>query len=66
MKTMSPSDKTEKWNHKTREVYCGHCKYYIITKDIPAICEVCSSPMITVIYSIIDGSRITGNNELVK
>lgn len=48
-----------------REVWCPNCKKIIITDVARPICEDCFGvSMITVLYSIITGIRLTGNEPL--
>lgn len=48
-----------------REVWCPSCKKYSWTIDASPVCEDCfGKPLITVVYSIVDNTRITGNDEL--
>jgi hypothetical protein len=48
-----------------REVWCPSCKEYSWTIEASPVCGDCfGKPLITVVYSLIDSSRITGNNEL--
>jgi len=47
----------------SRELYCFKCKkWFIRNKPIPN-CDICFSVLITCIYSIITGERITGNEK---
>lgn len=56
---------TSHFNVKPREVWCLNCKKTVISNEVSPICEDCfGKPMITVVYSLIDGSRITGKDEL--
>ena len=54
------------YNLKPREVWCRHCKQIIITSEVNIRCTKCNSDMITVLYSLIDGRRLTGSDELGK
>lgn len=53
-------------NMKLREVYCFKCNEYSDSLELTPKCHVCSSNLFTVIYDIITGIRVTGNNELAK
>lgn len=56
---------TSHFNMKPREVWCPKCKKYTISSDAQAVCEDCfGQPLITVVYSLITGERITGKDEL--
>lgn len=56
---------TSHFNIKPRELWCPKCKKYSVSDEAQAVCEDCfGQPLITVVYSIIDGRRITGANEL--
>ena len=56
---------TSHFNLKPREVWCPNCKKTIKTDEPAPTCDDCfGKPMITVLYSILDGKRITGNDEL--
>lgn len=46
---------------KEREVGCLNCNYIIITKKLSPTCENCGQPLVVIVYSMIDGHRITGN-----
>lgn len=53
------------FNIKPREVYCPQCKKTIVTDVAGPTCDDCfGKPMLTVIYSLIDGKRLTGSDEL--
>jgi Zn finger protein HypA/HybF involved in hydrogenase expression len=52
--TISPS------NMKIREVYCPTCKLYTKTNELAPTCELCHNDMLTVVYSVLTGERITG------
>ncbi len=52
-------------NIKPREVWCPKCKKTIVSDEPQPTCEDCfGQTMYTVVYSLIDGKRITGNDEL--
>ena len=52
-------------NIKPREVWCPSCKKTTVTDDMGPICEECFGvPMLTVVFSLIDGKRLTGDDEL--
>lgn len=51
---------------KYREVYCKKCKEYSDRIELTPKCHICNSNLITVIYDILSGFRITGNDELAK
>jgi hypothetical protein len=52
-------------NIKPREVWCPSCKKTIVTDQPAPTCDDCfGKPMLTVLYSLIDGKRITGADEL--
>lgn len=56
---------TSLFNLKPREVWCPKCKQYNINSDANPVCVDCfGQPLITVVYSMIDGKRLTGENEL--
>lgn len=62
---MSPS---EMYNPKPREVWCPQCKEYSFRDDAGPTCNKpdCNKrELITVVYSLISGKRLTGN-ELAK
>ena len=42
-----------------REVYCPYCKTYQVSDQPWPVCE-CGHYLITVVYSTIDGRRLTG------
>lgn len=48
---------------KPREVWCPNCKVYITSSEPAPVCE-CGNQMITVIYRLSDGQRLTGNDKL--
>lgn len=53
------------YNIRKREVWCPNCKVTIVTDQPSPTCDDCfGKPMITVVYSVIDGKRLTGQNEL--
>lgn len=54
------------YNLKEKEYYCQHCKTYVILTAINPSCEKCGQSMVVVLRSILDGSRITGNDELAN
>lgn len=56
----------ELYNMKEREVYCPKCKVYSDSKLILPVCNTCSSKLITVVYDMLTGNRITGDDELAK
>lgn len=56
---------TSHFNIKPREVWCPKCKKYSITDLHLPVCEDWfGQPLITVVYSLIDGRRLTGADEL--
>lgn len=62
--TISPSSMGPEHNMKPREVYCPRCKKVTISGDMAPICAECGTHQITVIKSVLDGKRFTGD-ELV-
>jgi hypothetical protein len=50
-------------NPKLTEYYCQHCKIYITLRAMNPTCE-CGHTLVVALRSLLDGSRITGNNEL--
>lgn len=53
-------------NPKDREYYCEKCKTFVILRAMNPLCVICSRTLYVASRSLIDGSRITGNDELVK
>ncbi len=51
-------------NIKPRELYCPECKIYSISDIAFPTCHQCGTNLITVTFSLIDGKRITGNDEI--
>lgn len=51
-------------NPKETEYYCQVCKYFAVMTAINPKCEICNAELVVALRSIIDGSRITGNDEL--
>src|SRR5215510_12779901 len=49
-----------------REVWCPRCKTYGMTDLVAPECGACGATCITVLYSIMDGTRLTGNDELAQ
>jgi hypothetical protein len=64
--TISPSSSNPEDNMKNREVYCRTCKTFQYSRYAHPTCQECGNYMITVIYSLIDGKRLTGNDELAS
>lgn len=64
--TISPSSMNPKDNMKSREVYCSKCKEYWFSKETNPNCELCGEVAITVVHSMFDKTKITGNDGLVK
>jgi len=61
--TISPSDKPT--NIKPREVWCPTCKKTVVSDEPSPVCNDCFGvTMITVLYSVMTGKRLTGNDEL--
>ena len=57
---------TSHFNIKPRELWCPKCKKTIVSNRANDVCEDCfGQPLITVIYSGIDGRRLTGVEPLV-
>lgn len=46
-------------NQKERLLWCPKCRTDTINDKLDPSCEVCGSKLITVTFSVIDGSRIT-------
>jgi len=56
---------TSHFNIKPRELWCPKCKKTIVSDRANDVCEDCfGQPLITVTYSVVDGRRMTGNDEL--
>jgi hypothetical protein len=52
-------------NHKYRDVYCPKCKRIDVTNWPAPVCEECfGTPMITILYSLIDSKPIRKEHEL--
>jgi len=47
-------------NIKPTLLWCPQCKTDTISSEADAKCKVCNGTLIKVMYSIMDGSRITG------
>lgn len=48
------------WNpDKWREVYCPNCKM-VESSNLPAPYHSCGHEMITIVKSVVDGRRLTG------
>jgi len=54
------------YNPREKEYYCQKCKTYVTLIGVNPSCEKCGETLIVVLTSLLDGSRITGNDELVK
>lgn len=52
------------WNMPIRELYCPHCKIYTRSSLVTPKCSACKHDLITVVYSQIDGRRLTGNESI--
>jgi Zn finger protein HypA/HybF involved in hydrogenase expression len=58
---MSITDPLTPTNIKPREVWCPQCKVTITTDVATPTCQECfGATMITVLYSVVTGHRITG------
>lgn len=53
------------YNQKTmtREVYCYSCKVYSVDDRPDPRCKQCGKPLYVVTYSLIDGKRLTGEED---
>lgn len=52
---------TSRFNLKPREVWCPQCKKYKVSDEAAPTCDDCfGKPMLTVVYSLITGERLTG------
>ena len=61
----SPSENSEdRFNLKENEYYCEKCKGYIILRAVNPSCPTCGRTLYVALRSLLDGSRITGNDEL--
>lgn len=54
------------YNLREKEYYCQRCKTYVVLAEVNPTCSECGETLIVVLTSLLDGSRITGNDELVK
>jgi len=54
------------YNLKEDEYYCSHCKEFVVLKAINPTCIVCNRTLYVALRSLMDGSRITGNDELAE
>ena len=52
------------YNPKDDEYYCAKCKVFVTLCAINPNCVVCGRTLIVALRSLMDGSRITGNDEL--
>ena len=53
-------------NPHSDEYYCEKCKKFIILTEVNPACPDCGQTMVVALRSILDGSRITGNDELAQ
>jgi DNA-directed RNA polymerase subunit RPC12/RpoP len=54
------------YNLKETEYYCSKCKQYFILMSLSPSCPNCGSVLYVALRSILDGTRITGNDELAN
>lgn len=59
----SPS---ENYNLRETEYYCEKEKKFFILRAVNPVCPDCGQQLYVALRSLLDGSRITGNDELVK
>lgn len=52
------------YNLKEKEYYCEKEKKFLILQAINPVCPDCGTQLVVALRSLIDGSRITGNDEL--
>lgn len=50
------------FNQRLREVYCPHCKHYLVTDELSPKC-LCDTKLVTVVYSMLTREKITGNEK---
>lgn len=48
------------------EYYCQKDKIFVMSNGVNPACPTCGQTMVVALRSIMDGSRITGNDELAK
>lgn len=53
-------------NIRDHEVWCPRCKKYSKTNQPAPVCKNCGATLITVLYSIMTGQRITGEELIYK
>jgi DNA-directed RNA polymerase subunit RPC12/RpoP len=51
-------------NLKDTEYYCQKCKTYVTLRTPNPKCETCGEILVVALRSLLDNSRITGNDEL--
>lgn len=57
---MMTSPSNDLRNPKPREMGCLNCNYIILTAEFEPKCENCGQLLNKIVYSILDGRRITG------
>lgn len=57
---------TSLFNPKEKEYYCENEKKFFTLVDVNPSCPDCGRTLIVALRSLLDGSRITGNDELAS